>query len=73
MSTVRALPVHVSFARSRFSRFINSPGGRVFRLVAGAMFLGVGYAYRDHAAGVAEDVPGQTSPIRRSRVVGWAH
>jgi hypothetical protein len=53
MSTARALPIHVTFAQSRFSRFINSSGGRIFRLVAGAMFLGVGYVFRDHAAGVA--------------------
>jgi hypothetical protein len=53
MATVRALPTHVVFAQSRFSRLINSAGGRVFRLVAGATFLGVGFFYRDHAAGVA--------------------
>ena len=41
-----------AFNRSGFSRFINSPAGRIFRLVAGAGFLGVGYAYRDHALGV---------------------
>ena len=40
------------FNRSAFSRFINSPAGRVFRLVAGAGFLIVGYAYRHHALGV---------------------
>jgi hypothetical protein len=53
MSTARALPIHVIFSQSRFSRFINSSRGRIFRLVAGAMFLAVGYVYRDHAAGVA--------------------
>ncbi len=40
------------FNRSGFSRFINSPGGRVFRLIAGAGFLVVGYAYRSHPLGV---------------------
>lgn len=40
------------FNRSAFSRFINSPAGRVFRLVAGAGFLIAGYAYRHHALGV---------------------
>jgi hypothetical protein len=40
------------FNRSGFSRLINSPAGRIFRLVAGAGFLGVGYAYRHHALGV---------------------
>jgi hypothetical protein len=40
------------FNRSPFSRFINSPAGRVFRLVAGAGFLIVGYVYRHHTLGV---------------------
>jgi hypothetical protein len=40
------------FNRSGLSRFINSPAGRIFRLVAGAGFLAVGYVYRDHALGV---------------------
>ena len=53
MSTVRALPIHALFNQSRFSRFINSWSGRIFRLAAGAMFLVLGYVYRDHAAGVA--------------------
>ena len=41
-----------AFNRSGFSRFINSPAGRVFRLVAGTVFLVVGYIYRGHALGV---------------------
>jgi hypothetical protein len=41
-----------TFNRSGFSRFINGPAGRVFRLVAGAGFLVVGYSYRDHTLGV---------------------
>ena len=41
-----------AFNRSGFSRFLNSPAGRVFRLVAGAGFLVVGYVYRSHALGV---------------------
>ncbi len=41
-----------TFNRSGFSRFINGPAGRVFRLVAGAGFLVVGYLYRDHTLGV---------------------
>jgi hypothetical protein len=53
MSTVRALPVHEAFNDSAFSRFINSRNGRVFRLVAGAAFLVVGYLYRQHTLGVA--------------------
>ncbi len=40
------------FNRSWFSRFINSRAGRVFRLVAGTLFLVVGYLYRDHTLGV---------------------
>jgi hypothetical protein len=40
------------FNRSLFSRFLNSPAGRIFRLVAGAGFLIVGYVYRNHALGL---------------------
>jgi hypothetical protein len=40
------------FNRSWFSRFINSQAGRVFRLVAGIGFLGVGYLFRDNTLGV---------------------
>jgi hypothetical protein len=46
MSTAEA------FNRSGFSRFINGPAGRVFRLVAGLGFLVVGYLFRDHPLGV---------------------
>jgi hypothetical protein len=45
-----------SFNRSGFSRFLNSPGGRAFRLVAGLGFLVVGYLYRDHTLGVVSMV-----------------
>ena len=41
-----------AFNRTWFSRFINSTAGRVFRLVAGTVFLVVGYVYRDHPLGV---------------------
>ncbi|HKS69360.1 MAG TPA: hypothetical protein VJQ45_03005 [Ktedonobacterales bacterium] len=41
-----------AFNRSRFSRFINSPFGRGFRIVAGAGFLIVGLVARDHLLGV---------------------
>lgn len=44
------------FNRSGLSRFLNSLGGRVFRLVAGAGFLAVGYVYRGHALGVVSMV-----------------
>ncbi len=40
------------FNRSGFSRFLNSMGGRVFRLIAGTGFLIVGYIFRDHLLGV---------------------
>jgi hypothetical protein len=40
------------FNRSRFSRFINSPAGRVFRLATGMGFLVVGYLFRDHTIGI---------------------
>lgn len=40
------------FNRSRFARFLNSPNGRIFRIVAGAGFLIVGLVYRDHPLGV---------------------
>lgn len=41
-----------SFNRSGFSRFINSMPGRIFRVVAGAAFLGLGLAFRHHPLGV---------------------
>ena len=41
-----------AFNRSGFSRFINSPAGRIFRLVAGTGFLVFGFVYRHHALGM---------------------
>jgi hypothetical protein len=41
-----------AFNQSWFSRFINSPAGRGFRLVVGVGFLVVGYLYRDNTLGV---------------------
>ena len=41
-----------AFNRSALSQFINSPAGRVFRLVAGTAFLVVGYVYRGHTLGL---------------------
>jgi hypothetical protein len=41
-----------TFNRSRFSHFLNSPPGRIFRVVAGAAFLVVGLAFRHHSLGV---------------------
>jgi len=43
---------HETFNRSRFSHFINSPRGRIFRVVAGAAFLTVGFVFRHHSLGV---------------------
>ncbi|WIG59649.1 MAG: hypothetical protein OJF49_002396 [Ktedonobacterales bacterium] len=41
-----------AFNRSGFSRFINSPFGRIFRIVAGIGFIIVGLIFRDHLLGV---------------------
>ena len=46
------MKVHAAFNRTGFSRFINSPAGRVFRLTAGAGFLTVGYVFRAHTLGL---------------------
>jgi len=46
------MSMHESFNRSGFSKFLNSLAGRIFRLVAGAGFLVIGYLYRDHLLGV---------------------
>jgi len=43
---------HEGFNRSGFSQFINSPAGRIFRVVAGTGFLVVGYLFRNHMLGV---------------------
>ena len=40
------------FNRSGFSRFINGPSGRIFRLAAGAAFLVVGIVFREYWLGV---------------------
>ncbi len=42
-----------AFNRRGLSRFLNSPLGRLFRVVAGMAFLVVGYTLRGHALGVA--------------------
>ena len=46
------MSMHESFNQSGFSKFLNSLAGRIFRLVAGAGFLVIGYLYRDHLLGV---------------------
>jgi hypothetical protein len=40
-----------SFNRSGFSKFLNSPSGRIFRLAGGTGYLVIGYLYRNHALG----------------------
>lgn len=40
-----------AFNRSRLSRFLNSPLGRIFRVVAGAGFLAVGSLHTENALG----------------------
>ena len=46
------MSAYEAFNRSAFSQLVNSPAGRIFRLVAGAGFLVVGFLYRDHALGL---------------------
>lgn len=41
-----------SFGRSRFARFINSPAGRLARVVAGAGLIAWGYTQRDTRGGL---------------------
>ena len=47
-----------SFNQSAFSRFLNGPSGRIFRLVAGLAFLAIGFAFRQNALGVLSMVWG---------------
>jgi hypothetical protein len=46
------MSMHEAFNQTGFSKFINSPAGRIFRLVAGTGFLVVGYVFRHHVLGV---------------------
>jgi hypothetical protein len=41
-----------TFNRGGLSRWVNSPAGRLFRVAAGLVFLGVGWAFHTHALGV---------------------
>jgi hypothetical protein len=41
-----------SFGRSRFAQFVNSPAGRLARLVAGAGLIGWGYTQRGTGTGL---------------------
>jgi hypothetical protein len=40
------------FNRSAFSRFLNSPAGRIFRILAGIGFLVIGFVYRNDTLGI---------------------
>jgi hypothetical protein len=46
------MTTHESFNQSGFAKFINSPAGRILRVVLGIGFIAVGYAYRNHTLGV---------------------
>lgn len=47
-----------SFARTGFARFVNSPAGRVVRIVAGVILITLGYAQRTETKGMAVMVLG---------------
>jgi hypothetical protein len=49
---------HKAFNQSDLSKFLNSPAGRIFRIVAGIVFIVVGYVYRAHTLGVLSMVWG---------------
>jgi len=42
-----------SFGRSGFARFINSPAGRIVRVVVGLVLVGWGYTQRGSGSGIA--------------------
>jgi Inner membrane protein YgaP-like, transmembrane domain len=42
-----------SFARSVFAKFVNSPAGRITRIVAGLGLIGWGYTQRAEWVGIA--------------------
>jgi len=46
------MSVAESFGRSRFARFINSPRGRLLRVVVGVVLIGWGLTHRGTSAGV---------------------
>ena len=50
------MPRAAQFNGTRFSRWINGTSGRTFRLVAGAAWLVLALAFRDHWWGVAAGV-----------------
>jgi hypothetical protein len=52
----------VAFNGSGFSRYLNSLGGRLFRIVAGIGFLILGLVFRDHLLG-AMSLVGSIFPL----------
>lgn len=46
------MSVAESFGRSGFARFINSPAGRVMRIVVGLVLIGLGYTQIDSGTGI---------------------
>ncbi len=52
------MAMHESFNQSGFSKFLNTPVGRILRLVIGIGFIAVGYIYRDHTLGIISIVWG---------------
>jgi hypothetical protein len=48
-----AVRLHEAFNQTALSRFLNRPAGRVFRIVSGLGFLGVGLLYRHTTPGLA--------------------
>jgi hypothetical protein len=47
------MSVAESFGRSAFARFINSPAGRIVRMIAGVGLIAWGYAQRGSGVGFA--------------------
>jgi hypothetical protein len=52
------MSVAETFGRSGFARFVNSPAGRVARVVVGLALIGWGYTRRGGASGVVLMVAG---------------
>lgn len=45
--------LHEAFNRTRLSKFLNRPAGRIFRLAAGTGFLIIGVLFRHKTLGLA--------------------
>ena len=44
--------LHQSFNQSALSHFLNRGAGRIFRIIAGMVFLILGYVYHNHFLGI---------------------